>query len=123
MPVNSYRDLKVWQAAMDLASAVYALSRRFPKEERFALTSQLQRSVVSVASNIAEGHARGSTRDYLRFVGIARGSLGETETQLMLAERFCYATTRETGPLLAKADEIGRMLRALQQALRRRASA
>ena len=121
--LRSYRELLVWQASMQLVAAVYRVARRFPRDERFALTSQLQRSVVSIPSNIAEGHARGTTGDYLRFVAFARGSLAEVETQLMLAEALGYVTSREIGPILSKADEIGRMLRALHDGLKRRLSA
>ncbi|HEY1329806.1 MAG TPA: four helix bundle protein [Casimicrobiaceae bacterium] len=82
------------------------------------MTSQLRRSAVSIASNIAEGHERGTARDYLRFIAIARGSLAEVGTQPLLAERLAYVTTLDTSPLLGRADEIGRMLRAVR--LRRR---
>ena len=106
MRIDSYRDLLVWQHAMNLASDVYRVTSKFPKSEVYGLTSQLRRSVVSIASNIAEGHARGSTKEYQRFVGIAHASLAETETQLLLSERLDLATTKEVAPLLAQADEI-----------------
>jgi four helix bundle protein len=120
--IDSYRDLLVWQRAMDLASDVYRLTSKFPKSEIYGLTSQLRRSVVSIVSNIAEGHARGSTKEYQRFVGIAHASLAETETQLLLSERLELAAAKEVSPLLAKADEISRMLRRLNQALQRKAA-
>jgi four helix bundle protein len=118
--INSYRDLKVWQDAMQLVQEVYALSRRFPKSEQFSLRSRLQRAVVSIPSNIAEGHARSRTKEYLRFVSIARGSLAETETQIMLAERLSYASSNEAAAMLGRMDELGRMLRRLEQALERK---
>src|SRR6185295_7508902 len=90
MKVISYRDLIVWQSAMQLAEDTYKLCARFPRSERFGLGAQLQRCAVSVPLNIAEGQARGSTRDYLRFLSIARGSAAEVETQLLLAQRLGY---------------------------------
>jgi four helix bundle protein len=122
MKIDSYRDLVVWQAAMTLASDVYRLTAVFPKSEIYGLTSQVRRCVVSVASNIAEGHTRGSTKEYQRFVGIAHGSLAEAETQLLLAERLEFATPQQIAALLAQADEISRMLRRLNQALQRKAA-
>ncbi|MFP5404572.1 MAG: four helix bundle protein, partial [Gammaproteobacteria bacterium] len=90
MEVFSYRDLSVWQLAMQLTEAIYAATRTFPQSELYALANQLQRAAVSIPSNIAEGHARNTTRDYLRFVSIAMGSLAEVETQLELATRLNY---------------------------------
>ena len=90
MSVRSYRDLKVWQRAMDLVPAVYKVVQRLPKEERYELGSQLRRAVVSVPANIAEGHARQSTKEYLHHLTIARGSLAELETLLLVAERLSY---------------------------------
>jgi four helix bundle protein len=122
MKIDSYRDLMVWQSAMNLASGVYRVTSKFPKSEMYGLTSQLRRSAVSVASNIAEGHTRGSTKEYQRFVGIAHGSLAEAETQMLLAQRLAFASDREIRSLLAQADEISRMLRRLNQALQRKAA-
>ncbi len=115
--VRSYRDLLVWQRAMDLALAVYSLSRSFPEGERFALVSQLRRAAVSVPSNIAEGHARSSTRDFLRFLSIAVGSLAEIETQLLLSHRLDYVDAQRMNVTLKDADELGRMIRGLQASL------
>jgi four helix bundle protein len=78
--VAGYRDLKVWQAAMVLAKRVYRLSNLFPTDERFGLTSQIRRSAISVLSNIAEGHARNTNGEMIRYCGIALGSLAEVET-------------------------------------------
>jgi four helix bundle protein len=111
----------VWQAAIDLGQNVYELTAKFPRSELYGLTSQVRRSVVSVASNIAEGHARDSTKEYLRFPSIARGSLAETETQLIIAERLELAPARDVSALLTRADEISKMLRRLPQALERKA--
>jgi four helix bundle protein len=104
---------------MLLVKDVYEMTRSFPSSERFGLAQQLQRSAISIPSNIAEGHARSRTGDYLRFVSIARGSLAETETQLYLAEQLGFAHGSAVSRLAIKADEIGRMLRALEQSLRR----
>lgn len=85
-----HKELAVWQQSMQLAGLVYACSASFPKDERYGLTTQLRRAVVSIPSNIAEGVARSSTKDYLRFLVVARGSLSEVDTQLELAVMFGY---------------------------------
>ena len=87
-----YRELKVWRLAMELAEEVYKLCTEFPKHEVYGLTSQLQRAAVSVPSNIAEGQARNSSKEFGHFLSIARGSLAEMETQIMLAQRLNYLT-------------------------------
>ena len=94
---------------MDLAEAVYRLTREFPKAEEFRLTSQLVRAAASVPANIAEGNARPGRKDYARFVGIARGSLAETETFLMLARRVKLSSAESIDPVLSHADRVGRM--------------
>ena len=83
-----YRDLKVWRLAMELAEDAYKICAEFPKHEVYGLTSQLQRAAVSIPSNIAEGQARNSNKEFNHFLGIARGSLAELETQIMLAQRL-----------------------------------
>ena len=87
-----YRDLKVWQTAMRLAAEAYRLSAAFPKQEIYGLSSQIQRSAVSVPSNIAEGHGRNSNKEFNHFLGVAMGSLAELETQLILALPSNWAT-------------------------------
>jgi four helix bundle protein len=109
--VTSYRDLQVWQRAMDLATVVYQLADFMPKKEEFRLTGQMLRAAASVPANIAEGHMRSTRKDYANFVNIARGSLAEQEMFLMLAERV------QTGAALQVADEVGRMLTVLRQRL------
>ena len=111
--VRHYRDLLVWKKAMDWTEQVYAATRNWPSDERFGLTSQLRRSAVSVPSNIAEGCARRSTADFLRFLSIARGSLAEAETQLLLGRRLTYLDEAQLQSLLEAADEISRMLAGL----------
>src|SRR5690606_40647112 len=115
--VKSYRDLQVWREAVDLVELVYRASAAFPADERFGLTSQLRRSSVSIPSNIAEGHARPSTRDYLRFLGISLGSLAEMETQLLLAQRLGYIDDATLDRALQASDRVGRMLRGLSKSL------
>jgi four helix bundle protein len=121
--VIHYRDLKVWQKALDWAEAIYIATAAWPREERFGLISQVRRSAVSVASNIAEGAARRTTGEFMQFVGIAQGSLAEAETQLLLAQRLGYATGRDGSPLLFASAEISRMLAGLASSLSRRRQA
>jgi len=90
--VQSHRDLIVWQKAMDLAEVVYGLAAKFPHSETYRLGSQTTRAVASVPANIAEGNARGTKRDYANFLSVAKGSLMEAETFLMLAVRLKYIT-------------------------------
>src|SRR5207245_1271791 len=109
-PVQSYRDLIVWQKALDMAEAIYVATRSFPKEEIYGLTSQMRRAAVSVASNIAEGHARQSRGEYMQFLGIARGSLAELNTQVMLACRLQMLPTDAQQKLELQLAEVGRLL-------------
>src|SRR5688572_1545386 len=95
MPLKSYRELRVWRAAMALAKDLYRLTAAFPELERYGLTSQLRRGAVSVPSNIAEGYSRASRREYLRFLGMARSAIAEIETQLMLARDLDMAAEAE----------------------------
>ena len=92
MSIKSFRDLRVWQAAMEFVEAVYHLTHMFPKHEVYGLASQTQRAAVSVASNIAEGHTREHIKEYLHHLSIAQSSLAETETQLEIAARLKYLT-------------------------------
>jgi len=113
MAVKDYSQLETWQKAMDLAEAVYAATGRYPREEQYGLTSQTRRSAVSVPSNIAEGQGRGSSRDFVRYLAVARGSLYELETQLLLAERLRYLTHESIGSLLTQSATVGRLLNGL----------
>ena len=117
MPVRSHRDLKVWQLSKQLALDVYRLTQGFPKEELYGLCSQLRRCAVSIPSNIAEGNAR-STKDYLRFIDIAQGSLAELETQMEIACELGYIESEKLTQSLAAAFEIGRMLNGLSSSLK-----
>lgn len=115
--MNNYRDLKVWQMAMKLTEDIYRTTESFPSRETYALANHLQRAAVSIPSNIAEGHARNSTKDYLRFISISQGSLAEAETQLELAHRLGYIPQAELLCLLEQTNEVGRMLHGLRSAL------
>lgn len=115
--LNSYKDLIVWQKAMDLAEEVYLLSKRFPKEEQFAFTYQIRRAVVSVPSKIAEGKGRTSKAEYLHFLSVANGSLSEVDTQLLLAVRIGYLDQHQVTEALNLREEVSRMLAALRTKL------
>ena len=112
-----YRDLKVWQLAMSLTENTYKLCAKFPKHEIYGLTSQLQRAAVSIPSNIAEGQARSSSKEFAHFLSIALGSLAELETQLVLAQRFEYLNNEDANLMLQQAEEIAKMLKGLQKSL------
>jgi four helix bundle protein len=120
-PKRPHEDLSVWQQAMSLVEQVYACSASYPGDERFGLTAQLRRAAVSVPSNIAEGAARRSTPEYIRFLSIARGSLSEMDTQLQIAARLGYGAV----PAGTKAciDEVFAMLTGLMNALQKREAA
>ncbi len=120
MDVQNFRDLKVWQLGMQLTEEVYRLSQQFPKHETFGLGSQIQRAAVSIPANIAEGHAMGSTKDFLRYLAIAQGSLAELETHLMLAERIKYGNPTQIATILQRCAEEARMLRSLRKSVRSR---
>jgi four helix bundle protein len=120
MGVQSYRDLEVWQVAMDLAEACYRETKTFPRDELFGLTSQIRRAAVSVPANIAEGQGRDHTKEFLRHLSMARGSLMELETHQLICGRVGLLTQEKQEPLLHVAERVGRMLLALQRALRKR---
>lgn len=110
---RSYKDLVAWQKAMELVTATYRASAKFPKDELFGLTSQLRRAAVSVPSNIAEGQGRLSEREFRYFLGQSRGSLMEVETQLQIAENLGYLQAEEVKVLLKSCAEVGRILNGL----------
>ena len=112
--MKGHRDLVVWQKAMSLVTEIYRATRDFPKEEMYGLTSQLRRAAVSVPSNLAEGHGRNSRKEFHHFIGQARGSLTEVETQLEIARNLDYLPKNEALELLSKSGEIGRMLNGLR---------
>jgi four helix bundle protein len=115
--IESHRDLVVWQKAMDLAVQIYRLAGRFPSTETYRLTAQITRASASVPANIAEGHSRSTKRDYANFLAIAKGSLMETETFLMLAIRLTYLSESDATTTLALITEISKMLTVLRNRL------
>ena len=121
--VKSYRDLQVWRLAMDWVEAIYETKAHWPSDERFGLIGQIRRAAVSVPSNIAEGAARRSTGEFIQFLGMARGSLAETETQLLLSQRLGYTSKDDVSALPGASDDISRMLVSLIASLKRRQSA
>jgi four helix bundle protein len=120
--IRSYRDLEVWQSGMDLAAECYRLARLMPKSEEFRITSQLLRAAASVPANIAEGRVRATRKEYARFVSIARGSLAEAETFLLLCVRTGLLPENETSEAMAIADKLGRQLNVLWTQLTKPAS-
>lgn len=115
--INSYRDLRVWQDAMTLAEGCYLLTKAFPRDELFGLTSQIRRAASSIAANVAEGHGRESTQQFIQFLRISQGSLKELETHLLLAQRVGIARQEAIEPSLDQCTSIGKMLRALIRSL------
>lgn len=118
--VSSFKDLRVWQAAMDLVEGVYRLTRSFPREELYGLTLQVRRAAVSVPSNIAEGQARVHLREYLHHLSMAQGSLAEVETQLEIGSRPGYAPPEQCQQIRGEATVVARQLQALRTALERK---
>lgn len=115
--VRSYRDLIVWNKAVDFITEIYRCTQQFPRQETYGLVSQLRRAAVSVPSNIAEGHARVSTGEFRQFLGHARGSLVEIETQIEIALRLSYISDAEASEIFRRTDEIGNMLNGLFRSL------
>jgi four helix bundle protein len=121
--IESYRDLRVWQAGKELVVRIYRITRAFPGDERFGLTSQMRRASVSIPSNIAEGHARESSREYLHHLSIAQGSLAELETQVELSEELGFLDPDERADFFQHSQSLGRQPFALRNALNRRVEA
>lgn len=109
-PIRDYRDLIVWQEAMDIAEVVYAVTRTFPREEAFGLSSQMRRAAVSIPSNIAEGFGRAQRRSFIQFLRVAQRSLKELETQAMLASRVGYVAQSELADLLQRCERLGQRM-------------
>jgi len=120
--INSYRDLRVWQDAMALAEACYRLTRQFPRDELFGLTSQIRRAAGSVPANIAEGHERENTGSFLQHLRISQGSLKELETHMLLAERVGVMAALDLQSVLIQCESLGKMLRALIRSLQEKAA-
>jgi four helix bundle protein len=118
--VQSYRDLIVWQKSVELVLEIYRATQDFPRAETYGLVSQLRRAAVSVPSNVAEGHARLSTGEYRQFLGHARGSLMEIETQILISQRLGYMNSGQSNILLNRATEVGKVLNGLLSSLRQK---
>jgi four helix bundle protein len=119
--VKTYRDLFVWQKAMDLVVTSYDLAKKFPHQEIYVLTAQIQRAAVSIPANIAEGHGRKHRGD-LHHLSMARGSSLELETHLLIAVRLAYLRSEDIETIMGTTDEVGRMLSGLIQSLRSKTS-
>ena len=113
MKIKSFKDLKIWERSVELVKAIYDLTKTFPKEELYGLTSQIRRAAVSVPSNIAEGFARYHNKEYKQFLYTSLGSCAELSTQLIIAERLNYVKKEQSKILLNEIDEISKMTMAL----------
>jgi len=117
MAIRNHEDLEVWQRAMDLVVAIYQITHTFPQREVYGLTSQIRRAAVSIPSNIAEGHGRTSTKEYLNHLSIAKGSLMEVQTQLEIARRLAIMTPEVHQETRALTETVARLLHGLIRAL------
>jgi four helix bundle protein len=115
---RSYRDLIVWQEAIQLVKEIYQRTADFPEKETFGLTSQIRRAAVSIPSNIAEGQGRHSSKEFRHFLGIALGSIGELETQIIISQEINYLKDIELRSLLTKTDDLRKMLKSLINSLK-----
>lgn len=116
--IKSYRDLDVWQKTIELIKLIYAETKDFPKEETYGLVSQMRRSAISIASNIAEGKTRQHINEYIQFLYIALGSCAELETQIIVSQELLYFKNKEVIVFLEKLDHIARMTRSLIKRLK-----
>jgi four helix bundle protein len=117
MNIKSFRGLRVWQAGMDLVEQVYRLTQTFPPQEMYGLTSQMRRAAVSIPSNIAEGHTREYSKEYLYHLSVAQASLAELETQFEIAARLKYLSAEQLSHALEQTASLGKQLYALRNAL------
>lgn len=111
--MSNYKELVVWQKSIQLVTDVYKVTRIFPKEEAYVLISQMHRAAISIPSNIAEGHDRNSDKEFSNFLCIAKGSLAELETQIIISEKLEYTNEKQITPILNNCYEIGRMINGL----------
>jgi len=116
--IQSFRDLQIWQKSMQLAVAVYSLTRGFPREELYGLTSQIRRSAVSIPSNIAEGQGRLNLGEFKQFLGIARGSNCELQTQLEIARALGFGNSELLNQADGLSHEVGKMIYAFLDSLK-----
>ncbi|WP_420577625.1 four helix bundle protein [Ekhidna sp.] len=115
--MNNFRELKVWQRAIDLATLIYSLTKSFPESEKYGLTSQLQRATISVSSNIAEGSGRQTKPDFKHFLSISLGSLYEIESQLVVSHKLKYISEKEVNMAITEVSEIQKMIYSLRSKL------
>ena len=120
MNIKSYRDLEVWQKAVDLVVACYEITKEFPKNETYGLTSQLQRAAASIPTNIAEGQARQYAKEFIQYLSISYGSIDELETLMQIAEKLNYLNTEQLTRLLDRTATLGRMINGLRKSLEKR---
>jgi four helix bundle protein len=118
MLIKSYKDLEVWKKSMLLTNAIYDCTQNFPKEEMFGLSNQMRRAVVSIPSNIAEGSIRGTKPEFSRFINIARGSLAELETQIIISMNRHYINKNAYEDLMQLSETISKMLLGLLRSLK-----
>jgi len=115
--ISSYRDLIAWQKAVDLVVEVYKATKGHPPEEKFGLALQMRQAVVSIPSNLAEGQGRSTRKDYVHFLYIARGSIQELETQIIVSERLEFVSKEISDALLERLGEVGRLVNGLIRSL------
>ena len=120
MKVKCYRELTVWQKSMQITKDVYALVKKLPKEETFALSDQIRRSAVSIPSNIAEGQERDSSTEFVRFLNIAQGSRAELETQLLIGKEIGYFVENDIECIMNSLTELGKMINALINSIKQK---
>ena len=118
--VKNFKDLLVWQKAMQIAKQTYQATAHFPSQERFGMTSQMRRSAISIPSNIAEGQARNSTAEFIHFISIALGSAAELETQIILSEELDYLNSGNVTHIINNIHECCKMMKGLQKSLEKR---
>jgi four helix bundle protein len=116
--MHNFKELKIWQESMNLAKDIFSLTKKFPSEEKYGLISQLNRAIVSVPSNIAEGAARDSQKEFNQFLNISLGSCFEIETQLILANEFNYISKLELQTLIERVTKIQRMICKLKDSMK-----
>ncbi|MBQ7504230.1 MAG: four helix bundle protein [Ruminococcus sp.] len=117
MDIKSYKDLIVWQKSIDLVILIYELTKLLPEDEKFGLSSQMRRAAISIPSNIAEGQQRKSSKDFMHFLSIARGSKGELQTQLYISYKLKLLSKQQVEPSMALLSEIGKMISKLMDSL------
>lgn len=117
--IKTYKDLLVWQKSVELAVMTYKITADFPKNQQYSLVSQMERAAVSISSNIAEGAGRKGTKEFIQYISIAKGSLYELETQLIIASKVSFISEQILNSITVKIEEVGRMLNGLTNSLKK----